>query len=258
MTDLEKQFSSLLSIGDLKGQSVEQSLDIIGTLTDISFNINNPEGSNHAQTLAMELLQRELSDEQRALTHYFIANTGSDLRKLKERQSGQLCGWESIEIENEITHLRNALCIGVSNDYKHPSPLSNERICQIYTNLGNLLDTVGRFVEGLEYLDKALTIDPNFGMAIGNKGLIIYIYSGALYDDGHRGIFLHFAYKYLKECLSKPLYEQASETFKWYVDRFESSVPHAMSSSHNSPDHHGTCQVDQARGMSAHSAHIGE
>ncbi len=228
MTDLEKQFSSLLSISDLKGQSVEQSLNIISTLTDISFDINNPEGSKHAQTLAMELLQRELSDEQRALTHYFLANTWSALRKFKERQSGQLCDWESIEIENEITHLRNALHIGVSNDFKRPSSLSNERICQIYTNLGNLLDTVGRFVEGLEYLDKALTIDPNFGMAMGNKGLIIYFYSGTLYDDGHRRVFLHFAYKNLKGCLNRPLYEQASTTFKWYVDRFEASIPHAI------------------------------
>jgi tetratricopeptide (TPR) repeat protein len=41
------------------------------------------------------------------------------------------------------------------------------------TNLGNLYDQVGRPLEGLSAYERALTIDPRFGMAIGNKALAI-------------------------------------------------------------------------------------
>lgn len=41
------------------------------------------------------------------------------------------------------------------------------------TNQGNLYDQVGRPIEALRSYERALTIDPNFGMAIGNKALAL-------------------------------------------------------------------------------------
>jgi hypothetical protein len=37
--------------------------------------------------------------------------------------------------------------------------------------------------------DRALRIDPNFVMALGNKGCGLMAYAGHLYDPGHRGVF---------------------------------------------------------------------
>jgi tetratricopeptide (TPR) repeat protein len=41
------------------------------------------------------------------------------------------------------------------------------------TNLGNLYDQIGRPLEGLRAYERALDIEPSFGMAIGNKALAI-------------------------------------------------------------------------------------
>ena len=43
----------------------------------------------------------------------------------------------------------------------------------ILTNLANLYDQIGRPIEALQYYNKALNINPRFGMAIGNKGVLI-------------------------------------------------------------------------------------
>ena len=41
------------------------------------------------------------------------------------------------------------------------------------TNLGNLYDEIGRPVEALHCYERALTADPDFGMALGNKAMAI-------------------------------------------------------------------------------------
>jgi tetratricopeptide (TPR) repeat protein len=45
------------------------------------------------------------------------------------------------------------------------------------TNLGTLYDQVGRPLEGLSAYERALAIDPRFGMAIGNKAVTIGVLS---------------------------------------------------------------------------------
>jgi tetratricopeptide (TPR) repeat protein len=45
------------------------------------------------------------------------------------------------------------------------------------TNLGTLYDQVGRPLEGLSVYERALAIDPHFGMAIGNKAVTIGVLS---------------------------------------------------------------------------------
>lgn len=44
---------------------------------------------------------------------------------------------------------------------------------QIATNLGNFYDEIGRTLEAIKWYDKALKIDENFGMALGNKAIAI-------------------------------------------------------------------------------------
>lgn len=44
---------------------------------------------------------------------------------------------------------------------------------QIATNLANFYDEIGRTLEAIQWYDKALEIDKNFGMALGNKGIAV-------------------------------------------------------------------------------------
>src|SRR5262249_17504651 len=104
--------------------------------------------------------------------------------------------WEQPEFERQIIHLRRALS---GDGFKK---LHSLRRCQILTNLGNLLNTVGRFVEAIEYWDGALAVIPSFGMAQGNRGYGLTFYARALYDEGHRPVFLRHAYVALRAALS--------------------------------------------------------
>ena len=64
----------------------------------------------------------------------------------------------------------------------------------LYTNYGNLLDRCGRKIAAIEQYKKALAINKNFGMAIGNLGMAYRHYGMLEYDYIHRDYFHHFAY----------------------------------------------------------------
>lgn len=46
------------------------------------------------------------------------------------------------------------------------------------TNSGNILEKYGRYYEAILLYDKALKVNPNFGMAFGNKGIALSYYFG--------------------------------------------------------------------------------
>lgn len=49
---------------------------------------------------------------------------------------------------------------------------------RVLTNLGNLYDSIGRPVEAIRQYERALAIDENFGMAIGNKAYAVEVLAG--------------------------------------------------------------------------------
>jgi len=67
---------------------------------------------------------------------------------------------------------------------------------QILVNLGNCFDHLGRVVDALDCYDFALTLEPTFGMALGNKGKALHYYS--LLCGEHRGTYILEAYTLLK------------------------------------------------------------
>jgi tetratricopeptide (TPR) repeat protein len=119
-------------------------------------------------------------------------------------------------MEKEIICLRKALKERCFEE------LPKNRKCQILTNLGNLMGEIGRFVEALEYRNKAIAIDPNFAMAYGNNGCGMVWYSNALYDKGHRFVFLKYAYSTLEKALYLELPPDAEKHYIEYKKRIES------------------------------------
>jgi hypothetical protein len=65
----------------------------------------------------------------------------------------------------------------------------------ILNNLGNRLQFAGRLIESLEYLRRALEVQPNFGMALCNRARIFAEYAAAMEDTGHQVLFLFVAHK---------------------------------------------------------------
>jgi len=215
MENREQIYKSLMSVKSLTGFTTEKSLEHIGLLIDLSFDLHQKEGLKHPIRLSEELQKRQITSYQSALLNYFLANAWANLRLLRQNSS-RVWDWEQQEMEMEIFHLRSA------SKEDGFSELPKERQCQILTNLANLLDHIGRFVEAIEYWDRALGIIPSFTMARGNRAIGLIHYTRALYDKGHTLLFLKSAHTDLKTALSSPLYKNARKSFEKYQNWVES------------------------------------
>jgi hypothetical protein len=89
---------------------------------------------------------------------------------------------------------------------------------------------VGRFVEALDYWERALEIRSRFGMALGNLGCGLEEYARSLSDPGHKVLFLKFAHTNLAAATGADAeYEgdcdSAKNFFKARMARIEKNVP---------------------------------
>lgn len=159
--------------------------------------------------LAEERKLDDFSDHEKVIFHFHVANGWSYLHRLTHvLNSNSFWAFETPEVENEIINLRKAIIF--SENIDDPTLVS-----QVYTNLANSFDHIGRFVEAIQYWKKAITIRPGFGMAIGNLGFCLGHYAKILFDEGHRFLFCQYAYKYLnKASVSSEVYEEGQQAFK--------------------------------------------
>jgi LA2681-like HEPN len=194
MTDSpEDVYNSLIARRNLAGLDDEEALWLIGTLTDLSGRLRRAEGLEKALRLVEELHLRKLTADRRAISHYFLGNVWANLRALSGEDRGE---WEQPELEQELLQLRTAL-----RDMTAPG-LEPERVCQMLTNLGNAVSSVGRPVEAIRYWDDALQKLPHFSMARGNRGYNLFYYAAAVHERKHQDLMFKFAHADLQEALS--------------------------------------------------------
>lgn len=210
-----------LFIAELSGLSGTESLDVIGSLIDLSDSLGRPDGAHRALALSDQLDLANLTEIEAALLEYFRANAWS---VLQQRETANVWDWEQPALGQQIFHLRK--CIS----HQGFSKLEKVRRCQVFTNLGNCMDNVGRFIEAQEYWGQAITLEPKFGMAIGNKGCGLETYAQALYDPGHQMLFLKFARVAVKTASRRGIlfeghYPNALAHFDSVKKRIESLVP---------------------------------
>src|ERR1051326_7391936 len=206
---------------ELAGKSDAEALAIVGQLIDLSDDLGKPDGAHRALELADQLESMKLKDSDAALLEYFRANASPAIHL---HQTVKPWDWEHPALGQQILHLRK--CVS------HPgfAKMGTLRRCQVFTNLGNCMDTVGRFVEALEYWEQALALQPKFGMAVGNRGCGLKTYAQALSDRGHQRLFLKYAHAGVTSALGKDtffdaVYPQALAYFESVKKRIESVVP---------------------------------
>jgi hypothetical protein len=215
---------ALMASGGIENLSNVTAIEKIGSLIDLSDDLKSDEGTRLALAWCDTLQQRALSHSEAVLLHYFRANAWGNRQKKIHSTPGAASSWEQPNLQEQVLHLRRAVV--------HPGfeGLDRVRRCQIFTNLGNLLNNAGRFVEALEYWERALAIEPRFGMALGNRGYALRWYAKALYDNGHKALFLRFAHDSLNAALSPsakykgPGYGEAKAFFQTQKARIESIV----------------------------------
>jgi len=171
------KYKDLIKINDLSKYSDEMKIEIVGTLFDLSLDNKSIKGIHHGLSLAKQIDYDSLNEINQTTLEYCISNGYSSLRELKYRNTKNDWNFQFEELIKEIYHLRKAMS---SKGFKEIDKL---RKCQIFTNLGNLFSYIGRFVEAQEYWNNAISIDPNFVMAICNKARGFLYYSDKLMDE---------------------------------------------------------------------------
>lgn len=218
MDEIEIIYKELISKKNFAEWGLDKAIQAIGVLTDISCDLSRADGLNYAIKQADVLCSKNLSELQRSTIYYFKGNAWSGLRALKRSNSRAIWDWQQTEIENEILNFR---LFNRCSEISSKSPY----FCKANTNLGNTLSHVGRFVDAIIYWEKALQCNSSFGMALANKGYGMISYARSLYDNGHVGVFLQFAYSFLKQGLqSKEIYPGARRAFEHAIQDIETRV----------------------------------
>lgn len=188
-------YADLLALEDPSGFSDDQALEALATLIDEAADRNDPIGTGKALAWCELLDTRDLNDERRATFDYFWANAWANRQHDRNQDRVAAWEWDHPELGAQLFRLRCA--------YQSPGfhELDVVRRCQIQTNLGNQLNTAGRFVEAQDYWAEALALIPRFWMARGNRGQSLIRYAQALYDIGHHQVFLVFGHDDLSEAI---------------------------------------------------------
>jgi tetratricopeptide (TPR) repeat protein len=97
---------------------------------------------------------------------YNMANTENELWLLAVKRDGRVGALESARSH---LHRARALFSQVGDDSK---AAQHYRV-QALTNLGNTYDHMGRDIDALDCYERALAVDPKFGMALGNKAVAL-------------------------------------------------------------------------------------
>ena len=72
----------------------------------------------------------------------------------------------------------------------------------LYVNHANALEQCGRKCSAIDYYGKALSVNPKFGMALGNIARCLQHYALLEGDSGHREVLLKEAFKYNERALN--------------------------------------------------------
>lgn len=150
---------------------------------------------------------------------YCLANAWNGIKLLSTTDPGGGWSWESDATEQETTHLRRAAL---------PEGLSAQPIrrrCQVLTNLGNCYSTTGRYIEAIGTWDQALRLDPNFGMARGNRGIGLWKYARLQHDCSHRFALARESWMALDPKDLHDLKPGSEEHFRTTRAEIESAIP---------------------------------
>lgn len=209
--DLAEEIYHCLFSKVLRSDSdISWRLFVIGSLIDFSGVLGEKEGLEKARQAIKTIRKEDLSSAEILELHYFLANTESTDAALSGTFSqDDAFVWEHEYLENEVLELRKAM-------FGEAFPKAKKsRQCQILTNLGNTFSFIGRECEALEYWDKALSLNPKFSMALGNKGFGLESYSKIITNEHQGAVVLKYAHQFMSEALELGrLTTEASQSFK--------------------------------------------
>ncbi len=189
---------NFLHLDNLDSYSIEEAINILAIVIDGDLINSEIIYIDKCIFLFEKFNFDSMLSYQKSILYYNIANAWDYKYKFSKTNSERKQAWDFEQpfIEKQIFYLRSSI--------REPDfcKLSIYQQCMTYTNLANTLDTVGRFIEAIAYWNKAISLDGNFGMALGNIGMGLESYARNLYDGGQQCVFMKLALDYYEKAIS--------------------------------------------------------
>lgn len=199
--------------------TVDESLELLGTLIDTSFDERSEAGLRSAIEFGERLQIRDATSEQKVVLYYFLSNAWCDLGCCSSR-STNAWAWQNDEVEKQIVYLRRAI---LEPGFEI---VQKERRAQIFTNLANLLNQIGRSVEALEQWRRAIAVIVDFGMARANHAQGLAHYGNSLHKPHDAIIILNKALEELEGAVNLPsIHPEARDHFDEFLQRLRTCSP---------------------------------
>lgn len=181
------------------------------TASGILIDVGNAIGNEKIIREGVDLLKKDfeaiIHQKRLAPTAYYnLANGYYALLRFKIMKDPYFVCFRETELNKAISYYRKAL----SYELKDPVLAS-----QIWVNLGNCFDHLGRVVDALECYDEALRLKPDHGMALGNKGQALLHY--AVLSGEHEGTLIREAYSLLVQALRLGVPPEAVSSFSEHL-----------------------------------------
>ena len=215
---MDIKYEDILNYPDLNRFEPPQVVNILGLIFETSREQSNVANLRIGLDFSEKQVLDKFTDHDKMIFHYNVANGWSYLQRLtQDLNSVKFWEFDCPELDQQIMNLRLAL-------KNSETVIDDFNKCQILTNLGNLFSHLGRFSEAQNYWQEALSILPDFSMAIGNIGFGLSHYAKVLYDTGQQLVLFQFAYKYLNQGINQDIYEEAKQSFKQQILDLEAHI----------------------------------
>jgi len=181
---------------------------VSGLFIDTGFELGKEEIVKEGIELLKEDFESIINHKEYAPTAYYnLANGYCNLFHFKMMKDPHAAYFRKTELDSARVYYRKALEYHLQN-----AMLAS----QIFVNLGNCFDTLGRVVDALECYEESLKWKPDHGMALGNKGIALRYY--ALVCGEHQATYLIEAYSLLSQALKLGVLPEAVNTFSKYLE----------------------------------------
>lgn len=220
LKELYQQAIQKMNVGDFEGalnlayqiQSFDSQYFMSYIVSGLLIDIGGALGDENIVKDGVELLEKDfeeiVSHKRYAPTAYYNrANGYSALFKFKMMRDPYVACFRETELDQAKFYYRKALEYDLQDDIL---------VSQIWVNLGNCFDSLGRVIDALECYEEALNWKPDHGMALGNKGIALLRY--AQVTGEHQGTFLAEAYSLLSQALELGVLPETKNTFTKYLE----------------------------------------
>jgi len=186
-----------------------------GLLIDIGVGLVNEKIVKEGIKLLEGKFETIIRDDKYAPTAYYnLANGYSAVFQFRMKRDPYVAFLKETELDQARAHYKKAL------EYELQDAMF---ISQIWVNLGNCFDSLGRVIDALECYEESLKWKADHGMALGNKGIALCYY--AVVSGEHQGTFLVEAHSLLSQALKLGVPPETVNTFSKYLEGIRERFP---------------------------------